>query len=148
MVDSLRALSTRRRRATLTRLGIDGAPGDHAVARVLLDDWLGEARFCELFLRYRLDPSPLGEAMAGVHRQAVEDYLEDLRRAARASGVPDAQEDELRLLVEQLTSLFYGALGLLLHTDAQERERVAASITASSVALLSAGLQRLAHQDR
>ncbi|MBN1655152.1 MAG: TetR/AcrR family transcriptional regulator [Deltaproteobacteria bacterium] len=71
---------------------------------------LSEPRLLEIFIRYRHDRSPLGEAMRKVTEHLRLAIAEDALRLAKGSEVPERFYPRFSAAAEVLTSVFIGAL--------------------------------------
>lgn len=103
-----------------------------------LDVMLSEPTFAELFLRYRRDPSPLGQAMQSVMDRSREEITEDLWRNSRRIGYGPEHYPGVALYAEHVLALYVGAVETLLDGRFQDRDFVLDSLALNTQAMLLA----------
>jgi len=82
----------------------------HEHYEAMLRLFLYERQFAELLLRYRHDPSPLGEVLRELSSQLRQDLIDDLRKLVRRFA-PDREDDRRLAIYADIVTGMVWALG-------------------------------------
>jgi len=105
-----------------------------ALLERMLDVFVSEPTFADLYLRYRFDPTVLGGAIARVARKVEDDMIADNWALSLIGGTRPEHYDRVALYTEQLNALYYRT-GEQLLQGRYDRERILESLTSANVAL-------------
>ncbi|MDH5674678.1 MAG: TetR/AcrR family transcriptional regulator [Myxococcales bacterium] len=115
---------------------------DYALLRANYTDtvqvMVTERTFTEIFLRYRRDPSLLGEFMAAVMTRARDELTEDIWRLVQGLGVPEAQHADIALWAEQIIALTLAAVEAVLDGRYESQDQVVEALTRTTYAVMKA----------
>jgi AcrR family transcriptional regulator len=123
------------------RQGNDADPeAVHEHYQTTLQLFLFERRFAELLLRYRHDPSPLGEVLRELHGQLRQDLIDDLRQMVGRIA-PDRVDDRRLTIYADIVMGMVTALGEgLLEGRYDDPDPLARELTVASIAIGQAAL--------
>jgi AcrR family transcriptional regulator len=120
----------------------------------MLGTSLDEPRFSELYLRHRLDGSPLGQAMRQVTDQARADLKRDLETVflakvreygSRKGGLLARERTQLGLVADLIVAQVLGGLEALVEGRTNDKKQVAATLARHVNVTIAGEFQALLH---
>lgn len=111
------------------------------ILEAMLDVFLSEPVFAELFLRYRFDASLLDGAVMAVAQEVIEDNISDLWELSRRMGARQEDYPRVALHAEHLSGIYYRTAELML-AKRYSRELILQS-ACEAVISLTRGLQEV-----